>query len=177
MFCVHADDLCNYGGTCFSIPGSEVHQLYLWRPSLGDQRPPKQKLHRASQSSLRYCQLESGWSLSPFLLRQVPLCPAQPERDREASPSAPVSCPPKGFWGGSFKLLPPPPQKLNATSLRKLIPNRTEGLHPSKPFFFLSLVKYLHSDKADPLSLELWGYAICSSPSDCTRSSTMSHLD
>lgn len=59
LLCIHADDLSNCGGTCFSVPGSEVHRLYLWQPSLGDQRPLKQKLHRASQSSLRYYQLES----------------------------------------------------------------------------------------------------------------------
>lgn len=144
VFCVHADDLCNYGGTCFSVPGSEVHQLYLWQPSLGDQRPPKQKLHRASQSSLRYCQLE------PVLLRQVPLCPAQPERDREAVPAplrhrnTPVSHAPRGFRGGSFKpRFFPPKAQCSLHHLLQKVKSQTElrsstllSLPSPPPFLF-----------------------------------------
>ncbi|XP_076972467.1 selenocysteine-specific elongation factor isoform X2 [Tamandua tetradactyla] len=47
------------------IGGFEEHRSYLWLPSLGDQRPLKQKLHRASQSLLRH--LHSGKQLLPVL--------------------------------------------------------------------------------------------------------------
>lgn len=55
------------GGTCLSVPGSEVHPSYPWQPGLGDRTPPKRKLHRASQSSLRYRQLDPhrGLRLTP----------------------------------------------------------------------------------------------------------------
>lgn len=71
--------------------------------------------------------MNPGWSLAPALLKQVPFCPAQPERERERQPQQEDS-------GGSFKL---PPTHLNATSLRKSTLNRTKVLHPSKPFFSL----------------------------------------
>lgn len=127
-----------------------MHRLYLWRPSLGDRRPLKQKLHRASQSSLRYCQLESGLASgsSPAQAGSFVSCSAQREKERQPQPEdsdlAPLT----------LSLL-----CLSATSLKKLNQNRTNGFHPvahgsaelftpCQSSFFLSLVKQLH--KAAP---------------------------
>lgn len=63
-----ADSLCDCPDGC-SISDSGVHRLFPWQPNLGDQKPLKLKLHRASQNSLRYCQLEPRLLSAPTLLK------------------------------------------------------------------------------------------------------------